>query len=209
MNDLERKNDIAKIAGSVLTGTLAICSFKLSAPLGIIVEETEEGEYTDEKHGTFARDSHTVVVNSRWFDNSEVSEIRYFLRYEARRLYQKSKMEELKKSKNRGEALSEADEDLLRRWENEQKRIIDALAFATAIDAIEKMDANGTVRDALNGIAFCKKAPPELTGTSSDIKGTIEDVAWEMIVEMSSEDNIQKFHDFFEAQHVRKSCKEN
>lgn len=198
MNDWEKKKkEIAKNAGPVITGTLAIYSYKLSAPLGIVVEGAKKGEYTTEKHGTCTRDSNTVVVNSRWFEDSEESEIKYFLHYEARRLYQKNKTEEFEKSQKRDETLSEADEDMLRRWKDKQESRIDAFAFATAIEAIENIGADGNLRDALNGIVFTRKTSPE-------IKKAVEDAAWEMIEDIESEEQLHKFHDFFKAQVVKK-----
>lgn len=209
MNNLEEfslsNREIGNI-GAVLTGTLAICSYKLSAPLGIVVEGAKQGEYTSEKHGTCTRDSNTVVVNGRWFEDSEESEIKYFLHYEARRLYQKSKIEEFEKSQKRGETLSDADEKKRQRWEDEQKCVIDAFAFATAIEAIENIGPDGTLRDALKTISFTRKTSPELEGTTSEIKKAVENAAWKMIGSIASEEQLHKFHDFFKAQVVKKAC---
>lgn len=181
--------------GKVVKGTLDVCSLKLSAPLGIVVEEVEQGEYTSIDNGTFARDSHTIIVNSRWFKNVDENEIKYSLRYEARRLYQQDEVELLKALQLSGKSLSKSGEDTLHRWADKQKCVIDAFAFATAIEAIENMGADGTLKDALKGIKFRKKKSPEM-------KKAVEDAAREMIESISSEEQLHKFHDFFSVQRM-------
>lgn len=138
---------------ALVKGALAIVPY--DKQITIKFERVGAGTFDNQIIGAVCRNSHTIIVNVDWYENTTDDDIKFLLRHEARHMYQMSQIEKL----HTGEETQEKVETI-QQWAYEFMHYIsntpgkeiqhfqqeceqDAYVFATFIANVENMDSEG------------------------------------------------------------------